>query len=135
MILSRNKNMKIQLSTTIQDTENKDDVEVQVSVDVSKQDPVLINIDGKTFKLTDIERIIDCADKLVNLSTEFNEEDITEVSDLKYFDIDFFNQQGEHNKVTLLAKDPAQAVVSFYGSAHAELHPNSTIVSVMLKKY
>lgn len=135
MILSRNKNMKIQLSTTIQDTENKDDVEVKVSVDVSKQDPVLINIDGKTFKLTDIERIIDCADKLVNLSTEFNEEDNTEVSDLKYFDIDFFNQQGEHNKVTLLAKDPAQAVVSFYGSAHAELHPNSTIVSVMLKKY
>lgn len=135
MILSRNKNMKIQLSTTIQDTENKDDVEVQVSVDVSKQDSVLINIDGKTFKLTDIERIIDCADKLANFSTEFKEEYSEEVSDLKYFDIDFFNQQGEHNKVTLLAKDPAQAVVSFYGSAHAELHPNSTIVSVMLKKY
>ena len=127
--------MKIQLSTTIQDTENKDDVEVQVSVDVTKPDSVLINIDGKTFKLTDIERIIDCADKLVNLSTEFKEEYSEEVSDLKYFDIDFFNQQGEHNKVTLLAKDPAQAVVSFYGSAHAELHPNSTIVSVMMKKY
>ncbi|AFA44557.1 hypothetical protein RaK2_00284 [Klebsiella phage vB_KleM_RaK2] len=127
--------MKIQLSTTLQDTENKDNIEVQILVDVSKHDTVLINIDGKTFKLTDIERIIDCADKLVNLSTEFKEEYSEEVSDLKYFDIDFFNQQGEHNKVTLLAKDPAQAVVSFYGSAHAELHPNSTIVSVMLKKY
>lgn len=135
MILNRNKNMKIQLSTTLQDTENKEDIEVQVYVDVSKHDPVLINIDGKTFKLTDIERIIDCADKLANFSTEFKEEYSEEVSDLKYFDIDFFNQQGEHNKVTLLAKDPAQAVVSFYGSAHAELHPNSTIVSVMLKKY
>ena len=135
MILNRNKNMKIQLSTTLQDTENKEDIEVQVYVDVSKHDPVLINIDGKTFKLTDIERIIDCADKLAYFSTEFKEEYSEEVSDLKYFDIDFFNQQGEHNKVTILAKDPAQAVVSFYGSAHAELHPNSTIVSVMLKKY
>lgn len=135
MILNRNKNMKIQLSTTLQDTENNEEIEVQVSVDVAKQDSVLISIDGKTFKLTDIERIIDCADKLNNFSTEFNEENNEEVSDLKYFDISFFDKNEKNHKVTLLASDSASAVESFYGSSHAELHPNSTIVSVMMKKY